>query len=148
LSSNSRPRRTIDANKDIDNPTQKLLSKRFKHKSQSGIRFIIWADDQGRIRAFELSGHAGYADPGQDIVCAGVSALSIAAYNGLEHFLSVAPKVQEADGHLTCQLVGIPEQELEKAQWILQTMVLGIEQIHSTYSQDYIVIDRRRWTPC
>ncbi|HZK85140.1 MAG TPA: ribosomal-processing cysteine protease Prp [Desulfosporosinus sp.] len=109
---------------------------------------MIWADDQGLIRAFELSGHAGYADSGQDIVCAGVSALSIAACNGLEHFLSVAPKVQEADGYLTCQLIGIPEQEMEKAQWILQTMVLGIEQIHSTYSQDYIVIDRRRWTPC
>ncbi|MFZ3131410.1 MAG: ribosomal-processing cysteine protease Prp [Desulfosporosinus sp.] len=122
--------------------------KHSKRKSQKGIRFIIWEDDQGRIRAFELSGHAGYADSGQDIVCAGVSALSIAACNGLEHFLSAAPKVQEADGHLTCQLVGIPEQELEKAQWILQTMKLGIEQIQLTYSQDYIFIDRGRWTPC
>ena len=95
-----------------------------------------------------MSGHAGYADAGQDIVCAGVSALSIAAANGLEHFLSVAPKVQEAEGHLTCELVGISEQDLEKAQWILQTMTLGIEQIQATYGQDYILIDRRRWTPC
>ncbi|MHB8075774.1 ribosomal-processing cysteine protease Prp [Desulfosporosinus fructosivorans] len=124
------------------------MSKHSKRKSQDGIRFIIWADDQGRIRKFELSGHAGYADSGQDIVCAGISALSIAASNGLEHFLSVAPILQEADGHLTCELVGIPEQELEKAQWILQTMTLGIEQIHATYGQDYIFIDRRRWTPC
>ncbi|TGE31858.1 ribosomal-processing cysteine protease Prp [Desulfosporosinus sp. Sb-LF] len=109
---------------------------------------IVWADDQGRIREFELSGHAGFASEGQDIVCAGVSALSIAAYNGLEHFLSVAPKVQQGDGHLACQLFGIAEQELEKAQWILQTMVLGIELIQTTYGQDYIFIDRRRWTPC
>ena len=148
MSSNSRPRRTIAKNKDIVNPTQKFLSRHSKRKSQVGIRLIIWADEQGRIRAFELSGHAGYAESGQDIVCAGVSALSIAAYNGLEHFLSVAPQVQEADGHLTCQLVGIPEQELEKAQWILQTMTIGIEQIQATYGQDYILIDRRRWTPC
>ncbi|HBP66333.1 MAG TPA: ribosomal-processing cysteine protease Prp [Desulfosporosinus sp.] len=112
------------------------------------MRFIVWADDQERIREFELSGHAGYADSGQDIVCAGVSALSLSACNGLEHFLSVVPKVQEVDGYLSCQLVGIPEQEMEKAQWILQTMALGIEQIHSTYGQDYIMIDRRRWTPC
>lgn len=124
------------------------MSKRSKRKSQTGIRFIIWADEQGRIRGFELSGHAGYANSGQDIVCAGVSALSIAACNGLEHFLAVAPKVLEADGHLVCELAGIPEQELEKAQWILQTMTLGIEQINATYSQDYILIDRRRWTPC
>jgi uncharacterized protein YsxB (DUF464 family) len=127
------------------------LSKHSKRKSKAGIRFIIWADEQGLIRAFELSGHAGYADSTdftQNIVCAGVSALSIAACNGLEHFLSVAPQVQEADGHLTCQPVGISEQELEKAQWILQTMMIGIEQIQATYSQDYILIDRRRWTPC
>jgi len=110
-----------------------------------GIRLIIWEDAQGRVRGFELSGHAGYADSGQDIVCAGVSALSMAACNGLEYFLSVVPKVvQEEDGHLTCQLVGIPEQELEKAQWILQTMTLGIENLQATYGQDYILIDRRR----
>jgi len=125
-----------------------LSSKHSKHKSQGGIRFIVWADAEGQIREFELSGHAGFAEEGQDIVCAGISALSIAAVNGLEHFLSVVPKVQEADGHLTCQLFGIPEQELEKAQWILQTMTLGIEQIQTTYGQDYIIIDRRRWTPC
>lgn len=125
-----------------------MLSKHSKRKGQDGIRFIIWADDQGQIRKFELSGHAGFAEEGQDIVCAGVSALSIAAVNGLEHFLSVAPKVREADGHLTCQLFGIPEQELEKAQWILQTMKLGIEQIQTAYGEDYIFLDRRRWTPC
>ena len=124
------------------------MSKHSKRKSQAGIRFIVCADDQGRIREFELSGHAGFAEEGQDIVCAGVSALSIAAVNGLEYFLSVAPKVQEAEGLLTCQLVEIIEQELEKAQWILQTMELGIEQIQTTYGQDYIFIDRRRWTPC
>lgn len=117
-------------------------------KKRHGIHFIIWADEKERIHAFELTGHAGYADSGQDIVCAGISALGIAACNGLEHFLSTPPKVQEADGYLACKLIGIPEQELEKAQWILQTMVLGIEQIHLTYGQDYIFIDRRRWTPC
>lgn len=109
---------------------------------------VVWADDLGRIHNFELSGHAGYADEGQDIVCAGVSALSIAASNGLEHFLSVPPKIQERDGYLACHLEGIQEQELEKAQWILQTMALGIEQIQSAYGQDYIFIDQRRWTPC
>ena len=125
-----------------------MLSKHSKRKRRDGIHFVVWTDDQGRIREFELSGHAGYADEGQDIVCASVSALSIAACNGLDHFLSVVPKVQEGDGHLTCQLKGIQEQELEKAQWILQTMAMGIEQIQAAYGQDYIFIDRRRWTPC
>lgn len=101
-----------------------------------------------RIRAFELSGHAGFANSGQDIVCAGVSALSIAACNGLELFLSAAPDVQVQDGLLRCRLPDLPEQELDKAQWILQTMVLGIEQIQAKNSREYILINRRRWTPC
>ena len=108
----------------------------------------MWEDDQGQIREFELSGHAGYAEEGQDIVCAGVSALSISAVNGLERFLSAAPKVEEKDGYISCKLIGGAEQDLEKAQWILQTMVLGIEQIQTAYRKEYIFIDRRRWTPC
>jgi hypothetical protein len=124
------------------------LSKHSKRKGADGIRLIVWADDQGRIREFELIGHAGFAEEGRDIVCAGVSALSIAAVNGLEHFLELAPQVRESSGHLVCRLLEVTEQELEKAQWILQTMLLGIEQIQTTYSQNYIFIDRRRWTPC
>ena len=108
----------------------------------------VWTDELERIRGFELTGHAGFAEEGQDIVCAGVSALSIAAVNGLERFLPLAPNVQEGDGHLSCRLEGISEQDLEKAQWILQTMKLGIEQIQSAYGHHYIFIDQRRWTPC
>ena len=125
-----------------------MLSKHSKRNNRDGIHLIVWSDDQGRIREFELSGHAGFAEEGQDIVCAGVSALSIAAVNGLEHFLSVAPNVQAAEGHITCRLSGIKEQEVEQAQWIMQTMTIGIEQIRTIYGQDYIFIDRRRWTPC
>nr|WP_047810068.1 ribosomal-processing cysteine protease Prp [Desulfosporosinus acididurans] len=112
------------------------------------MRFLVWLDELKRIRGFEVSGHSGYAEAGHDIVCAGVSALSIAAANGLEHFLSQAPQVQEDEGFLSCQLSGIPEQELDQAQWILQTLKLGIEQIEAVYGPAYILIDQRRWTPC
>jgi uncharacterized protein len=105
-------------------------------------------DERERIRGFELSGHAGFAEAGQDIICAGVSALGIAAANGLEHFLSKPPQVQVDEGFLSCHLAEISEQELEQAQWILQTLKLGIEQIESAYGPAYILIDRRRWTPC
>lgn len=127
-----------------------MLSKHSKDKSKisAGIQLIVWLDEDRRIRQFELSGHAGFAEEGQDIVCAGVSALSISAVNGLDHFLPVAPSVQERDGYLSCRLVEASEQDLEKAQWILQTMLLGIEQIQKAYGQNYIAIDRRRWTPC
>ena len=109
---------------------------------------MLRLDDKERIRGFELSGHAGFAEAGQDIVCAGVSALSIAAVNGLEHFLSRALQVQEEEGFLFCRLDGVSEQELNQAQWILQTMKLGIEQIKMAYGSEYIFIDQRRCPPC
>ena len=108
----------------------------------------LWVDEHDRIRKFELTGHANFAPYGQDIVCAGVSALSIAAVNGLEHFLSVAPQVEETEGFLTCVLSELDERELEQAQWILQTMRLGIEEIQRTYGQEYVKVEQRRWTPC
>jgi uncharacterized protein len=115
-----------------------------------GIRLNLWLDESQRIRKFELSGHAGYAESGLDIVCAAVSALSISAVNGLEYFLPVKPEVEVKDpeGFLSCSLPDLEPQTLEQAQWILRTMVLGIESIQQSYGEKYVKINRRRWTPC
>ncbi|WP_174377962.1 ribosomal-processing cysteine protease Prp [Desulfitobacterium metallireducens] len=117
---------------------------------RQGIHLILWLDEDQRIRKFELTGHAGYAEYGQDIVCAAISALSISAVNGLEHFLPQQPEVQvrDSDGYLTCSLPELDPQTLEQAQWILKTMVLGIEEIQQSYGQEYVNITQRRWTPC
>lgn len=111
---------------------------------------MLWLDEDQSIRKFELSGHAGYAEYGQDIVCAAVSALSISAVNGLEHFLPEPPEVEvrDSDGYLTCSLPALDTQTLEQAQWILKTMALGIEEIQRSYGQEYVKITQRRWTPC
>ncbi|CAA7599423.1 Cysteine peptidase C108, N-terminal of ribosomal L27 [Acididesulfobacillus acetoxydans] len=110
--------------------------------------FSAWVDSEGFIHGFELSGHAGFADPGQDVVCAGVSALSIAAVNGLEHFLSVPPQVREGTGFLACSLGPLGGEEFSRAQWILETLRLGLEGIRAAYGDEYLMIEQRRWTPC
>ncbi|MFZ3102000.1 MAG: ribosomal-processing cysteine protease Prp [Desulfitobacteriaceae bacterium] len=108
----------------------------------------LWLDTKNRVHQFELSGHAGFAEEGKDPVCAAVSALSIAAVNGLERFLAIPPVVENTDGFLTCALRDIAEEDLDHAQWILQTMSLGIEDIQRNYGKKYLKINRRRWTPC
>ncbi|MDA8228159.1 MAG: ribosomal-processing cysteine protease Prp, partial [Desulfitobacterium hafniense] len=77
----------------------------------NGINLTVWLDEQERIRQFDLSGHAGFSVEGQDIVCAAVSALSIAAANGLEHFLGTNPVQDASDGYLSLSLSEIGEAE-------------------------------------
>lgn len=110
----------------------------------------LWLDKDQMIRKFVLYGHAGYAEYGMDIVCAAISALSISAVNGLEYFLPMKPEVEVKDpeGYLSCTLPELEPRTLEQAQWILRTMVLGVESIQETYGEEYVKIKRRRWTPC
>lgn len=117
-------------------------------RESDGIKLIVWRDGEKRILRFLLSGHAGYGHEGEDIVCAAVSALTISAVNGLEHFMKQPPRAEDADGRLECTIQAENEEELEQAQWILQTMVLGLEEIRHVYGSQYLKIECRRWTPC
>ena len=44
---------------------------------------------ENKICAFEISGHAGYAPAGEDIVCAAVTVLSFNTVNAIEAFTDV-----------------------------------------------------------
>lgn len=112
------------------------------------MKLIVHQDEGERITGFSLSGHAGYGEDGSDIVCAAISALSISAANGLEHFMHQPPLTKEDDGVLECTLQAADAQELEQAQWILKTMVLGLEEIQRSYGKKHLKIEYRRWTPC
>ena len=52
----------------------------------------------GSYEEFISKGHAGYAEAGQDIVCAAVSALIITTVNSLEKFTVTSFDVKENDG--------------------------------------------------
>lgn len=58
------------------------------------IHIRIFEDEAGEIKGFLVEGHAGYAPRGQDIVCAGISALVQAAVLGLREFLTRPPQVE------------------------------------------------------
>jgi len=58
------------------------------------IRATFLESKSGELQGFIVEGHAGYAPAGEDIVCAGVSALVQTAVAGLKHFLTDAPLVE------------------------------------------------------
>ena len=51
-------------------------------------KVTVFRDGHQNFTGFSCLGHAGYADAGEDIVCAGISALVINTVNALEQFTS------------------------------------------------------------
>ena len=86
--------------------------------------------EKDAIVAFSVTGHAEYADEGQDIVCSAVSALTINAVNSIERFTSDRISVAEADGELHAEIRGTAGPE---TQLLLQSMLLGLQTVGEQY---------------
>lgn len=101
------------------------------------IRVRIERERGGRITGFTVRGHAGYADRGQDIVCAGVTAVVFTALEGLKAVAGVPHTVRQDGrrGYVECRLgEGASEEQAARAQTILETMVLGLRDIEKDYA--------------
>jgi len=103
---------------------------------------VIIFSKNNLITGFEIKGHANFAEYGYDIVCAGVSSLSIAIINGILEVLDLKPEVVQENGYLFCNLENLKEEELLKAQTLLKTFYLGIKSIETNYS-DYIKVTKK-----
>lgn len=100
-------------------------------------------DRAGRITAYEVRGHAGYAEEGQDIICSAVSALTQAPLLGFEEHLHIKPSVviDQKDGVLKVALNNEPNDMTEA---ILQTMKLACESISRQCPEYVHILEHRR----
>jgi len=94
--------------------------------------------EDGSVISLHTEGHAGFADPGEDIVCAAVTALVVTALIGLKRVAAHPHEGRAGSGKAWCRLLpgGTPE-SLLKAQAILETTVLGLKDIEKDY-KDYV----------
>lgn len=100
----------------------------------TNIRF--YRDTRGLLRGFSIVGHTGSAPAGEDIVCAGVSALSQTAVNALEGVAGIKVSLHMSDGYLGVRLPkGLDAKKLYNAQVILRTVRQGLQGIAATYPQ-------------
>lgn len=105
------------------------------------ITVTLIRDNKQAIAGFNVSGHAQAAPHGQDIVCAGVSALVQSSIMGIErHLKREINLVQDGDG-LKLELVCQPD-SLTGA--ILETMLLGLTEIAKLYPKSVRIIEHRR----
>ena len=100
------------------------------------ISVVITRHDD-RYIGVALDGHAGYADAGQDIVCAAVSVLVINTFNSIERFTQDAFTCDAAEdgGYLT---MAFSEGISDKSKLVLDSMVLGLDEIQKQYGDEYI----------
>ena len=95
------------------------------------------------ITGYKVSGHAGFAEEGMDIICSAVSALTQAPLLGLKRHLKLKPSysVNQQDGSLEVALNSAPT---DLTQAVLQTMVYGVVSIARQCPQYVRIQEHRR----
>ena len=96
--------------------------------------------EQDRITGFSISGHSGYAEAGQDIVCAYISAVVTMAEATINDICGAKAKVRvkDADARITLTLPASCDEE-ETVQAVLAGMMLTLCNMRDDYP-DYIEV--------
>ena len=91
----------------------------------------------GEYKGFNCIGHSGYAEAGEDIVCAAISVLVINTINSLERLAGEKFELvtNEEEGLIDCRF----ESNInEKSRLLLDSMVLGLQEIKKQYGKTFI----------
>lgn len=104
------------------------------------IKVEVNRSKSGEVQSFAISGHANADVHGKDIVCAAISVLSQTTLIGLYEIAKIEIDYNIQDGNLVCKLpINLTNDERQKANILLETMIIGIKNIYESYSQ-YIAI--------
>ena len=96
--------------------------------------------ESDRITGFSVSGHSGYAEAGQDIVCAAISAVVTMAEATINEVCGAKAKVRvkEEDARVTLTLPTSCDEE-DAVQAVLAGMMLTLCSMRDDYP-DYIEV--------
>lgn len=98
------------------------------------IKIVVISDNNKNIRKLTVSGHAGYAKKGEDIVCAGVSALTYTLLNAMEAIVGISSDCEVNEGYVSYTLPeGIDEEKFRDSQLLLKSIVLGYRNMYDSY---------------
>jgi uncharacterized protein YsxB (DUF464 family) len=102
------------------------------------IKIKTFRNSESVLLGFVITGHANAAPHGKDIICAAVSILAQTAVFGLERHLKRDISLDIAEGKLSVELSGDPD-ELTSA--VLETAVLGLKAIAEQYPKRVRIYD-------
>lgn len=102
------------------------------------IKIKTFRNSGNMLLGFVSTGHANAAPHGKDIICAAVSILAQTAVYGLERHLKREISLDIAEGKLSLELTGKPD-ELTNA--VLETALLGFKAIAEQYPKRVRIFD-------
>lgn len=94
--------------------------------------------ENGCYKKFMIDGHADYADEGEDIVCAAVSALVINTINSIEEFTEDAFTCDCKDGQI--RNWEFTSKVSDKSNLLMDSLMLGLTNIQASYGEKYLKI--------
>lgn len=87
-----------------------------------------------RIIGFEICGHSGYAEAGEDIVCASVSSAVNLVNATVNEVLGLAASVKVREGFVSFRLPGgLSETDEATCQNLLAGMMVYLSDLHQEY---------------
>ena len=84
-----------------------------------------------------VDGHAGYAETGNDIVCAAVSALAQGLIHSLDALTDDRISHQIRDGHIGIEYENLSEQ----GKLLIDSFFIAVSDIQMTYGEKYVRIE-------
>ena len=86
--------------------------------------------ESGEYTGFRVEKHAGYAEEGEDIVCAAISALAINTINSIDELTKdkIDVDIDEDGVYIDASFFETPGKE---AQLLLRSLALGVTNIES-----------------
>ena len=94
------------------------------------IKFSTVKNTDGSIRQFTVSGHSGFAESGEDIVCAAVSSTVWMTINGIEKQKLARLSYEERDGFVDCI---VEEKFSDGADVLLNSLAMFIAELSGQY---------------
>ena len=96
------------------------------------IKFTTVLNTDGSIRRFTVDGHSGFAESGEDIVCAAVSSTVWMTINGIEKQNLARLSYEERDGFVDCI---VEEKFSDDADVLLNSLVMFITELSGQYKE-------------
>ena len=104
------------------------------------VNIVRQSADDKQIVSFAIEGHAKFAKPGKDIICAGVSAISVGMVNAIEELTGLELPVSMRNGWLQSEIPRQVDASVnERVQLLLESMIVMLNTIAVSYGK-YVVI--------